>query len=465
MSNLKYWLWLSTRKGIAGQVGMRVLNHFGSPERVYFSDLEEYRMIDGLSEIAVKSLADKSLDGADRILGDCDRLGIQLLTMQDASYPERLAAIHQPPMVLYTKGRPVAFDEEAAIGIVGTRDATAYGAWAAAKLSMDLTRSGALVVSGMAQGIDAAAVRGALKAGGPVVSVLAGGIDVVYPREHRFLYEDVAAAGMLISEHPPGTEHRGTNFPIRNRIISGLSQGTVVVEGDLKSGAMITARTAILQGRDIYAFPGNVGETNSAGTNSLISDGAAIALSARDILENYAYLYRDSLDSVKLMMAEKRSGIDEDALIRLGVCTRTEKPKEAAQAPAESGTKEHGRRAAGTSQSPRPREKRETEPLLPPPHPSKPARGSSPKPARGDSPVSTHGDSSVPAHGDSSERALKSLNDTQRRIFEILPLDHAVPIDYLTREGFTVGEIMAAMTVLEIKGLTVTLPGGLYSRK
>jgi hypothetical protein len=226
---------------------------------------------------------------------------------------------------------------------------------------------------------------------------------------------------------------------------------------------MITARTAILQGRDIYAFPGNVGETNSAGTNSLISDGAAITLSARDILENYAYLYRDSLDSVKLMMAEKRSGIDEDALIRLGVCTRTEKPKEAAQAPAESGTKEHSRRAAGTSQSPRPRERRETAP--PPPPPAKSSRGSSPKPARGDSSVPAHGDSPVPAHGDSSERALKSLNDTQRRIFEILPLDHAVPIDYLTREGFSVGEIMAAMTVLEIKGLTVTLPGGLYSRK
>jgi predicted Rossmann fold nucleotide-binding protein DprA/Smf involved in DNA uptake len=293
--------------------------------------------------------------------------------------------------------------------------------------------------------------------------VLGSGIDVPYPREHEKLFAEITSHGSILTEFAPGTPPEGRNFPIRNRIISGLSQGTVVVEGDLKSGAMITARTAILQGRDIYAFPGNVGETNSAGTNSLISDGAAIALSARDILENYAYLYRDSLDSVKLMMAEKRSGMDEDALVRLGVCTRTEKPKEAAQAPAESGTKERGRRAAGTSQSPRPRERRETAP--PPPPPAKSSRGSSPKPARGDSSVPAHGDSPVPAHGDSSERALKSLNDTQRRIFEILPLDHAVPIDYLTREGFSVGEIMAAMTVLEIKGLTVTLPGGLYSRK
>ena len=296
MSNLKYWLWLSGRKGIAGQVGMRVLNHFGSPERIYFSDLEEYRMIDGLSEIAVKSLADKSLDGADRILGDCDRLGIQLLTMQDASYPERLAAIHQPPMVLYTKGRPVAFDEEVAIGIVGTRDATAYGAWAAAKLSMDLTRSGALVVSGMAQGIDAAAVRGALKAGGPVVSVLAGGIDVIYPREHRGLYEDVAVAGTLISEYPPGTEHRGGQFPIRNRIISGLSVGVIAVESKRYGGTMHTVSHALEQNRDVFAVPGPIGAEQSEGTNRLIQEGSAkLILDASDVLCEYLDLYPGKL--------------------------------------------------------------------------------------------------------------------------------------------------------------------------
>lgn len=296
MSNLKYWLWLSSRKGIAGQLGVRVLNHFGSPERVYFSDLEEFRMIDGLSELAVKSLTDKSLDGADRVLGDCDRLGIQLLTMQDASYPERLAAIHQPPMVLYTKGRPIAFDEEVAIGIVGTRDATAYGTWAAAKLSMDLTRNGALVVSGMAQGIDAAAVRGALKAGGSVVSVLAGGIDVIYPREHRGLYEDVIMAGTLISEYPPGTEHRAGHFPIRNRIISGLSVGVIAVESKRYGGTMHTVSHALEQNRDVFAVPGPIGAEQSEGTNRLIQEGSAkLVLNASDILCEYLDLYPNKL--------------------------------------------------------------------------------------------------------------------------------------------------------------------------
>ena len=187
MANLKYWLWLTTRKGLAGQNLKRVLEHFGSPEHVYFSDRAEYELVAGVPRAAMQALQDKSLDGANRILGDCDRLGIRIMTMQDAIYPERLQAIHQPPPVLYYKGSPIAFDEEAAIAIVGTRDATPYGEMAAAELAIELTRNGALIVSGMAQGIDAAAVRGALKAGGPVVSVLAGGIDIVYPREHRFL--------------------------------------------------------------------------------------------------------------------------------------------------------------------------------------------------------------------------------------------------------------------------------------
>ncbi len=135
MANLKYWLWLTGRRGLIGENLNRVFQHFGSPEGAYFSDPEEYRLIQDLPEAAIRALMDKSLDDADRILGDCDRLGIRILTLQDAIYPERLAAIHQPPLVLYWKGRPIAFDEEAAIAIVGTRGATPYGMEAAAKLS------------------------------------------------------------------------------------------------------------------------------------------------------------------------------------------------------------------------------------------------------------------------------------------------------------------------------------------
>ncbi len=302
MANLKYWLWLANRKGLAGQNLLRVLQHFGSPEGAYFSDPEEYRLIGDLPEAAVQALMDKSLDGADRVLGDCDRLGIRILTMQDAAYPERLAAIHQPPPVLYWKGRPIAFDEEAAIAIVGTRNATPYGVQTAAALSMELTRNGALVVSGMAQGIDAAAVRGALRAGGSVVSVLAGGIDVVYPRQHRDLYADVAAVGALISEHPPGTEHRGAHFPVRNRVISGLSVGVVAVESGRVGGTLLTVNHALEQDREVFAVPGPWNASSSEGTNRLIQEGAAkLILCADDVLCEFTDRFPNRLRRVARM--------------------------------------------------------------------------------------------------------------------------------------------------------------------
>jgi len=285
MSNLKHWIWLSLRKGLAGQNGVRVLEHFGTPELVHAADEEAYRMVGGLSDTAIRSLMNKSLDQADVVLGDCDRLGIQLLTRQDSLYPERLRGIAQPPMVLYWKGKQIAFDNEAAIGMVGSREATPYGVQAASKLSAELTRKGALVVTGMAQGIDAASVRGALKVGGPVVSVLAGGIDRVYPRYHKDLYEDVAAVGALISEYPPGTEHRGEHFPVRNRIISGLSVGVIAVESARASGTLLTVNHALDQNREVFAVPGPIDAPQSEGTNRLIQEGCAkLIMEADDVL-------------------------------------------------------------------------------------------------------------------------------------------------------------------------------------
>lgn len=289
MSNLKHWIWLTLRKGLAGQNARRVLEHFGTPELAYAADEEAYRMVGGLADSVIRSLMNKSLDQADVVLGDCDRYGIQLLTLQDSTYPERLRAIAQPPMVLYWKGRQFAFDNEAAIAMVGSRQATPYGTQAAAKLSADLTRKGALVVTGMAQGIDASAVKGALKVGGPVVSVLAGGIDRVYPRYHQDLYEDVAAVGALISEYPPGTDHRGEHFPVRNRIISGLSVGVIAVESARASGTLLTVNHAIEQDREVFAVPGPIDAPMSEGTNRLIQEGCAkLIVEADDVLCEFA---------------------------------------------------------------------------------------------------------------------------------------------------------------------------------
>lgn len=295
MANLKYFLWLTQRKGFGpGEIG-KTLSFFGTPEAAYFAQREEYELLD-LPGGKKEALEDKSLAGAEKILEDCDRLGVHIMTIQDADYPERLGQIYDPPCVLYWKGKPLNVDDRLTIGVVGTRSCTPYGEDLAGRLGLELARAGAVLVSGMAEGIDASGLRGALKGGGTVISVLGGGLDVIYPRQNRWLYEDVAANGTLVSEYPPGTEHAGRHFPVRNRIISGLSMGVVVAEAGVPSGALITARAALEQNREVFAFPGPVGARASLGCNRLIQDGEAkLILSAEDIVEEFRLLFPNRL--------------------------------------------------------------------------------------------------------------------------------------------------------------------------
>ena len=290
MSTLKYWLWLMTRKGVDAQTALQVLDYFLVPERVYYADASDYEPVP-ISGVAKRGLLDKRLDEADRILGDCERLGIRILTIQDAEYPQRLKQIAQPPPVLYIRGRLPRFDEEAAIGVVGAREPSEYGQRYAQRFGMELAAGGALLVSGIAQGVDGHAIRGALIGGGSVVSLLGGGVDVVYPKQHRGLYEDVAASGALISEYPPGTPTVGSHFPNRNRIISGLSLGVLAVECKRRSGTMSTIRHAQDQDRDIFAVPGSLDAPMSEGTNWLIQQGAKLVTCGEDILAEYRDLY------------------------------------------------------------------------------------------------------------------------------------------------------------------------------
>ena len=287
MSALKYWLWLSTLRGLGNQTRLSLLRRFASPEEIYYADEGELLLTEGIRREEAAALADKSLRTAEKILADCTRLDIRILTIQDAEYPGRLKNIYDPPVLLYVKGRLPAFDEEAAVAVVGTRDCSPYGVACARKLGHGLAAGGAMVVSGLAKGVDAEASRAALRAGGFVVGVLGNGVDVVYPYSSRSLYEDIAAAGALISEYPPGTEPVGRHFPVRNRIISGLCVATLVVEAPEKSGALITAETALEQGRDVFAVPGPIDAPGSVGCNHLIREGAGLVAEASDILREY----------------------------------------------------------------------------------------------------------------------------------------------------------------------------------
>ena len=283
----KYWVWLSELKGLRNQTRLALLRRFGDPESIFYADADELLLTDGVERSQLKLLENHDLAPADRILADCQRLDIRLLTLSDAAYPGRLKNIYDPPALLYCKGRLPLLDDLLCVAVVGTRDCTPYGVACAEKLGFGLASGGAAVVSGLAKGIDAAAIRGALRAGGVTVGVVGNGLDVYYPHESRYLYEDVASAGILLSEYPPGTEPASGHFPVRNRIISGLSLAALVVEAPEKSGALITAATALEQGRDVFAVPGPIDAPASVGCNRLIRDGAGLVSDASDILREY----------------------------------------------------------------------------------------------------------------------------------------------------------------------------------
>ncbi len=287
MSMLKYWVWLSELAGLGNQTRLALLEHFNTPEDVYYADEGEILLTEGMTRREADALKAKDLTEAEKILTDCERLELQVLTLRDAAYPVRLRSIYDPPCLLYLRGRLPEVDELPAVAVVGTRKASPYGIRCAEDLAFGLADAGAVVVTGLARGIDSMAAQGALRAGGTVIGVLGGGVDVIYPKENGWLYDDVAAAGCLISEYPPGTEPLPAHFPIRNRIMSGLSIAALVVEAPVRSGALITAGMALDQGRDVFAVPGPIYAENSKGCNRLIRDGAGVAAEPWDILRDY----------------------------------------------------------------------------------------------------------------------------------------------------------------------------------
>lgn len=292
MSALKFWVWLTEQNRLGGPARQALLEHFGSPEEVYYAEPGDLLQVEGITADQVQALENKSLDRAQSILEECARKDIFLLTAQDALYPQRLKNIYDPPLLLYGRGSMPLFDEEAAVAVVGTRSCSPYGIRTAERFGFEMSKQGGLVVSGLARGIDAASQLGALRAGGLTAAVLGCGVDVVYPPENDRLYEDVAASGVLLSEYPPGAEPFGWHFPARNRILSGLCLATLVVEAPEKSGALITANTALEQGRDVFAVPGPIDAPLSRGCNRLIADGAAgLITDSWDVLREYEAIY------------------------------------------------------------------------------------------------------------------------------------------------------------------------------
>lgn len=277
--------------GLNSRMRQILLTRFSDPEELYHAQGNVLRDLEGITPEAVQALENKDLSESRKIMEDCRRKNIGILAIGDENYPRRLKNIEDPPVVLYYRGQLPDFEEAPVISVVGTRKATAYGMNTARQIARQIAACGALVVSGGASGIDAMAMQGAMEAGKPTVGVLGCGVDVVYPVKNSQLFAKTIENGCLLSEYPPGTPPLGWHFPLRNRIISGLANGILVVEAPEKSGALITSREALEQGRDVFVIPGNIDVLACQGSNALLQDGAAAVFSGWDIVREYEALY------------------------------------------------------------------------------------------------------------------------------------------------------------------------------
>ncbi|MDD5556491.1 MAG: DNA-processing protein DprA [bacterium] len=289
MTELEALVALNMAGGIGPATVRRLLERFGSATAALGAPAEALRRVEGIGPEGAALVRRAREEDAAGEIRKAAGAGAAVISIPDEAYPEPLRQIHDPPPVLYVLGKlsPAA----ARIAVVGARRATPYGAACAERLARHLAAVGLTVVSGLARGIDTAAHRGALKGGGRTIAVLGGGLGRLYPPENRSLAAEIAASGAVVSEFPMETPPHGRNFPLRNRVISGLSLGVLVVEAARRSGALITAAQALEQGRSVFAVPGRIDSPLSRGTHALIRDGARLVESVEDILEEFPYLF------------------------------------------------------------------------------------------------------------------------------------------------------------------------------
>ena len=305
MSERAYWVGLNAVRGIGPAKFRAMVEFFGSARAAWEADESSWRHA-GLDNRAIASLhqSRRAMD-PDEEMARMQVLGIQVLTWDDEGYPPYLKEIPDPPPVLYLRGDLQPRDQWA-VAVVGTRRLTSYGRYVTRQLTADLAASGVTVVSGLARGIDGIAHQTALESGGRTLAVLGSGISRIYPPEHRNLAEQITRQGAVVSDFPPDASPEPGNFPRRNRIISGLSLGVLVVEAGAKSGAIITARLALEQGREVFAVPGNINARASLGTNQLIQQGAKLVLTASDVLEELNMTMVEQQVAVQLALPETR---------------------------------------------------------------------------------------------------------------------------------------------------------------
>ena len=416
MDSVLFWIWLNRCCTPGSGTFDLLLRAFSSPYEIYEADKD--RLSEALSRYDkdLMRLADKDIEPARRILTFCNMNGVTLIPYDDPRYPTALRTIPSPPTLLYCRGTMPQMNGRLAVAVVGTRKMSDYGKRMTFEIARDLARAGAIVVSGLALGIDGVANAAAVNGGGETVAVLGSGIDIIYPAKHAQLADIVSRHGAVITEFPPGTRPEGRNFPIRNRIISGLAQATAVMEGELRSGALITARRARQQERALYALPGRVDEPGSEGPSMLIRDGAKILTSADDILTDFEKIYSDRINIFRLL--ERSPYVIDKVLRSMHVFSRGAKAIRAEATPTEPAPK--------VPEAPSMRSQEDCERI---------------------------------------NAMLSELGDAARQIYDLIPEGGSVTTDELAEAGLSPTDMLSLTARMEMFELIEILPGGAIARR
>lgn len=443
-----YYIWLNSACGAGSQVSGELLKLYGTAENIYNLSPKELESLEqplSIRKENLNKLNDKNLSRSEKIYAYCIKNNISVINCNEEIFPLSLKKIRSNPVLLYCRGIIKNINESLCIAMVGTRKMSPYGKSAAYHLAFELARKGAVIISGMAEGIDAASHWGALNAGGYTVAVLGSGIDVIYPPKNKELFEKLVGGGLVVTEYDPRTEPLRTNFPVRNRLISGLAQAVTVVEADKKSGSLITAKAGLFQGKDLFAVPGDINKANSGGVNDLIKNGANIVTCADDILSEYEYLY--SIKSNIIPENSREYGILNKTRAKNKISSEGTFPNHV-QSSAESPRPANPVNIISNVKSAAVRETKHD-------FTEKQSAGKEAGSSRADMKLNI-------------EQKLMALevilNENESRIFSVISENADKPIhpDDFAGRGIPVNEIISLLSILEIYGIVVPCPGDKY---
>ncbi len=450
-----YWVWLQHALGFANKKILALTSKYTFAEEFYRAPLEEKLHCCGFSPQETKRLTDTSLDYAEGVVKRCAECGIEVVPLTDPHYPRLLTEIADPPTVLYVRGDVTSLNASMNIGMVGTRDATPYGKQAAQILAYGLAKSGVTVVSGGALGIDSCSHQGALNAGGTTICVMGCGLATGYLPQNRDLRNEIAKHGAVVSEYPPDFHSTKYTFPKRNRIISGMSRGVVVVEAGARSGSLITANIALEQNRDVFAVPGAINSSLSIGTNELIKSGARVATSSTDILNEYRYLVQGGEEDA--VNAAKLSKMENDFAEQM---TFDETSRGNANRSAYF-TAFGQRQTKTTFDEPKKRSEQVSHGEVISPHNQAPQQQTAEifEKYAAEKHTDDVNNASLPFSGET----INALSENARTVLALFAENEKLHIDEVKRKsGLNIGSVHAAVTELELNELIVSLAGRMY---